>query len=143
MYGQRPTVPSFADLDQPLTDGVVALRPSAERDIPEVLIAYQEDPGLHRALGEARPPSGAELGRRAELAEADRAEGRRLTLTIVQAGSDTCVGEVRVQAVDWPARTVRLGVWTVPAARGQGIARRAVALAREWLRAEAGLTTTL
>jgi len=136
-------VPSFPKLAEPLSDGVIGVRPSAERDIPEVLIAYQEDPGLHRALGEARPPSGAELGRRAELAEADRAEGRRLTLTIVPAEADTPCGEVRVQDVDWRARTARLAVWTAPTVRGQGMARRAVALAREWLHAECGLTTRL
>ena len=136
-------MPGFPQLAESLADGVIEIRPSAERDIPEVLIAYQDDPELHVGLGEAQPPSGAELGRRAELAEADRAEGRGLTLTIVLAGDDTCVGEVRVQDVDRPARSVRLAVWTAPAVRGQGIARRAVALARDWLRADCGLTTAL
>ena len=60
-------MPSFPGLEQPLTDGVVSVRLSAERDIPEVLIAYQDDRGLHLALGEDRPPSGAALGRRADL----------------------------------------------------------------------------
>ena len=143
MYGPRLTVPSFGDLEQPLSDGVIALRLAAERDIPEVLIAYQDDPGLHLALGEPRPPSGAELGRRAELAKAERTGGQRVTLTIVQAGSDTCCGEVRVRDVDWEAGTARLAVWTALPVRGQGIARRAVALARDWLRRECGLTTRL
>ncbi len=142
MYGQRLTVPSFPDLDQPLTDGVVGVRQSSGRDIPEVLIAYQDDPELHEALGEERPPSGAELGRRAEQAEADRTEGVRLTLTISRADSDACCGEIWVHDVDWKRGVARLSVWTAPAVRGQGLARRAVVLARDWLWRECRLDAT-
>ena len=53
----------------PLTDRET-VRPAAERDIPEVLIAYQDDPELHLRMGEERAPSGAELGRLAERAAA-------------------------------------------------------------------------
>src|SRR6516164_7166506 len=52
----------FPRLADPLTDGQVVLRDYAERDIPEILIAYQDDPRLHQRLGQNRPPSGAELG---------------------------------------------------------------------------------
>src|SRR5205085_729432 len=65
-YGQNPTVPGFPQLDRPLANGEVIVRLGAERDIPEVLIAYQDDRALHLRLGQERPPSGAELGRRAE-----------------------------------------------------------------------------
>jgi RimJ/RimL family protein N-acetyltransferase len=122
---------------------VIALRLSAERDIPEVLIAYQDDPGLHVALGEPRPPSAAQLGRRAERLESERAAGTSLTLTIVRAGSDTCCGEIRVQDVDWERGLARLAVWTAPRVRGQNIARRAVAVATEWLRHECRLEARL
>lgn len=143
MYGQRVTVSSFPRLDAPLSDGLIALRPSAERDIPEVLIAYQDDPRLYVTLGEERPPSGAELGRRAERADADRAAGERLTLTIVRAGSDKCCGEVRLAEVDWESGTARMRVWTAPCMRGQDIARRAAALAEDWLARECGLNAAV
>ena len=111
-------MPSFPELAQPLTDGVVALRLAAERDIPEVLIAYQDDPDLYRALGEPRPPSGAELGRRVEWAEAERKAGSRLVLTILQSGSDLCRGEVRVDDADWERGIARLtGKWRAASTR--------------------------
>jgi RimJ/RimL family protein N-acetyltransferase len=132
-------VPAFPHLHHPLSDGAVALRPSAERDIPEVLIAYQDDPKLHLKLGEARPPSGAELGRRAERADARLRAGEALTLTILESGSDLARGEVRVGSVDWERRRAELAIWVAPQRRGRGIARRALALASAWLLGEAGL----
>ena len=40
---------SFPDLQVPLSDGGVSVRMSAERDIPEILIAYQDDGTICRA----------------------------------------------------------------------------------------------
>ena len=80
----RPTCLRSRTSIEPLTDGVVALRPAAERDIPEILIAYQDDPELHLRLGEERPPSGAELGRLAERAASGPRRRARVTLTILE-----------------------------------------------------------
>src|ERR1700742_662690 len=99
-YGPVPTMPSFPELNDLSTTGV-ALRLAAERDIPEVLIAHQDDPELHRRLGLVRPPSGAELGRRVEGGPGDRASGTALWLTIVEAGGDECIGQLDVHDVDW------------------------------------------
>ena len=62
-------MPSIPELDKPL-DRRASWRcaTAAERDIPEILIAYQDDPELHMRLGLERPPSGAELGRQMEEA---------------------------------------------------------------------------
>ncbi len=132
-------MPSFPSLDAPLSDGVVALRRSTERDIPEILIAYQDDRQLHDTLGEDRPPSGAVLGSRAERATDELRAGRLLTLTVLQEGSDVCRGEVRIADVDWENRRAVLRVWITPALRGQGLARRAHALVSHWLSRESGL----
>jgi RimJ/RimL family protein N-acetyltransferase len=117
----------------PLSDGVVALRLTAERDIPEVLIAYQDDPELHLRLGTDWPPSGAELGRRAELSEARLAAGDSVTLAITQPGQDLCIGEVHVHGVDWDNRRAELGVWVVAEQRGKRLAGRALRLVSSWL----------
>jgi RimJ/RimL family protein N-acetyltransferase len=132
-------MPSFPQLDAPLSDGEVTLRPTAERDIPEVLIAYQDDPGLPGALGESRPPSGAALGRRAELAEAERLAGRSVVLTILAAHADVCRGEVRIGGVDWQQGRAEVRVWVVPDRRGRGLARRGYQLAAGWLEAYCGI----
>jgi RimJ/RimL family protein N-acetyltransferase len=132
-------MPSFPSLDAPLSDGVVALRQSTERDIPEILIAYQDDRRLHQALGEDRPPSGAALGSRAERAPDELRAGRLLTLTILQEGSDVCRGEVRIADVNWEARRAALRVWVAPGLRGQGLARRAHGLVTGWLSHDCGL----
>jgi RimJ/RimL family protein N-acetyltransferase len=116
----------------------VSVRLAAERDIPEVLIAYQDDPELHLRIGRERPPSGAELGRLAERADADRAAGRAITLTIVEAGADVCLGQVNVHHVDWDNFRVELGLWIAPRARGRGLARTALRLVARWLIEEVG-----
>jgi [ribosomal protein S5]-alanine N-acetyltransferase len=126
-------VSSFPHLADPLTDGTVVLRDYQARDIPEILIAYQDDPRLHLRNGEDRPPSGAELGSRAEREQAARAAGEHATLTVLEPGSDTCRGQIRVQNVDWDHRRTELTIWLAPQVRGQGLGRRALRLAGQWL----------
>jgi RimJ/RimL family protein N-acetyltransferase len=135
-------MPSFPVPAGPLTDGVVALRLSAERDIPEVLIAYQDDPRLAGSLGERRPPSGAALGSRAEDAAVKLEAGRAVVFTILEADGDVCLGEVRVDEVDWRDRRARLTVWVAPASRGRGYAGRSARLARGWLSQSCGIEAT-
>ncbi len=131
-------MPWFPELDEPLTDGAVAVRFGAEHDIPEVLIAYQDDPELHLRMGEERPPSGAELGRASERADAERAAGRGVTLTILAPGSDVCRGQINVHQVDLANARAELGIWLAPRARGQGLARGALRLVATWLLREGG-----
>lgn len=130
---------SFPLLADPLSDGRAALRDYRERDIPEILIAYQDDPRLHVLNHEDRPPTGAELGSRAEREEALRAAGEGVTLTVLEPGSDTCRGQVRVRGVDWDHRRGELAVWLAPQVRGRGLGRSALRLAGEWLLGDCGL----
>ena len=130
---------TFPDLHEPLSDRVVTLRLFADRDIPDVLVAYEHDPELHERLGEIRPPSGAELGRYAEEADARRAAGRGLTLTILESGADVCRGEIRVHEVDLAHARCELGIWVAPRLRGQGLGPRALRLAAGWLLDTCGL----
>jgi [ribosomal protein S5]-alanine N-acetyltransferase len=126
-------VSSFPHLTDPLSDGAFVLRDYAERDIPEILIAYQDDPRLPVLTGEDRPPTGAELGSRAEREAAARATGEHATLTILEPGSDTCRGQIRVEPVDWDHRRAELTIWLAPQVRGRGVGRKALGLAGEWL----------
>jgi ribosomal-protein-alanine N-acetyltransferase len=124
---------------EPLQNERVTLRLSAERDIPEVLIAYQDDPELHLRMGEQRPPSGAELGRREERAATERAAGIQLTLTILEPGSDVCRGQLELRDVDWDNQRAELAIWLAPQVRGRGLAAPALRLAAQWMLRSCGL----
>jgi RimJ/RimL family protein N-acetyltransferase len=126
-------VPSLPDLREPLSDGSVALRLAAERDIPEILIAFEDDPELHLRLGIDRPPSGAELGRRSERAEAEREGGLHVTLTVLEPGSDVCRGQIYTPQIDWHHARAEIGMWLAPQIRGRGLASRALRLTARWL----------
>ncbi len=132
-------MPSLPYLDPPIADRRVGLRDAAERDIPEILIAYQDDPGLHARLGLDRPPSGAELGRQMEEAATEHRGGTRARLTILEHTSDDFRGQILVHDVDWENGRAELAVWVVPQARGNGLARAALALAAGWLFERCGL----
>jgi RimJ/RimL family protein N-acetyltransferase len=132
-------MPAIPPLPQPLSDDSVGLRFTAERDIPEILIAYQDDPQLHIRLGQKRPPSGAELGQQLEAATAKRAQGVRASLAILELPSNDCRGELTVQEIDWDHARASLGIWVAPGARDRGLARRALRLAAQWLFDASGL----
>ena len=132
-------MPPIPPLPQALSDESVGLRFTAERDIPEILIAYQDDPQLHLRIGKRRPPSGAELGQELEAAQANRAQGNRASLAILELPADECRGEITVQEIDWDHARASLGVWVAPGARGRGLARRALRLAAQWLFDACGL----
>jgi len=126
-------MPAIPEPTEPLSDGHVSLRLSAERDIPEILIAHQDDPRLAASLGLEHPPSGAQLGREIEEAPASRAAGAAVSLTIVEPGADECRGQVRADRFDWEHAHADLGIWVAPDARGRGVGSHALALGAAWL----------
>jgi RimJ/RimL family protein N-acetyltransferase len=133
-------MPAIPALSEPLSDGIVTLRPYAERDIPEILIAYQDDPQLHLRQGRERPPSAAQLGTQAEEAETAREAGEEIRLTILEAGTgDVCRGRLKAHHFNWEHLHAELGIWLAPQVRGRGIAVRALRLVSEWLFEQSGL----
>lgn len=132
-------MPAFPQPPDRFLDALIELRPIAGWDIPEVLIAHQDDSDLHRRLGMARPPTGAQLGTEVEQADHWRLAGEWLKLTIVEPGSRDCVGRVEIDGVDWERGAATLRVWVAPQVRGRGYEQRAAELASEWLRSAAGL----
>ncbi len=120
-------------------DALIELRPIAEWDIPEVLIAHQDDRELHRRRGMAKPPTGAQLGREVERAPERRLSGDSIELTIVEPGSNDCRGRVEIFALDWEELTASVRVWVAPQLRDRGLEQRAAELATQWLRSAVGL----
>jgi RimJ/RimL family protein N-acetyltransferase len=86
-----------------------------------------------------RPPSGAELGRRTELADTERSLGVRLWLTILAPGSDVCLGQIDVHDAELQYGRADLDVWVAPGQRDHGLGSAALALAGRWLVGEGGL----
>jgi RimJ/RimL family protein N-acetyltransferase len=117
---------------------IVALRSISTWDIPEILIAHQDDRELAAALGLARPPSAAQLGAEVETAAVDWAAGT-LKLTVLVPGSDDCRGRLVIDELDAAAGTARAVIWIAPSWRGRGLARAAVALAGDWLARDSGI----
>jgi RimJ/RimL family protein N-acetyltransferase len=122
-----------------LADERVALRPIAERDIPDILNAHEQDTGLARLIGMSRPPSAAELGRTIDHAPADLATGARAELTITRAGEDELRGVVVLHSIAWERGTAAVGIWVAPWARRRGIGLRALRLTCDWAFASLGL----
>jgi hypothetical protein len=133
-------MPALPEPPERIGGALVELRMIAEWDIPEVLIAHQDDPDLHRRLGLRRPPSAAQLGLEVEQAQARRLAGEQLSLSIVEPGGRDCRGRVDIDLIDWERASARVRVWVEPALRGAGREQQAAQLAAEWLRACCGLS---
>jgi RimJ/RimL family protein N-acetyltransferase len=132
-------MPSIPQPPDRFGDDLVELREIAEWDIPEVLIAHQDDRDLHRRLGLRKPPTGAQLGSEVEQAGAERLAGHSVKLTIVEPGQNDCRGRVEVSGFDWEQGSAAVRVWAAPHVRGRGYEQRAAELASEWLRTGVGL----
>jgi len=120
------------------SDAVVALRPWRDDDVPFLLEACN-DPEIARFTELPSPytreharawvPSARwllELDREAHLAVADAATGAPL-------------GACGLVKVDWRGGVGEAGYWTAPAARGRGVATRALRLLGAWALGPVGL----
>jgi RimJ/RimL family protein N-acetyltransferase len=129
---------SIPDPPERLRADTLELRPISDWDIPEILIAHQDDRTLAAALGLERPPSSAQLGLEVEAAAADWAAGT-LKLTLLTPGSEDCRGRLVIDSLDPAAGTARATLWVVPEWRGRGLGRAALALAGDWLARSCGI----
>jgi len=132
-------MPTIPDLPERLGDELVELREIAEWDIPELLIAHQDDRDLHRRLGMSRPPTGAQLGSEVERAQDERLAGSSVKLTILEHGGTDCRGRIEVDGFDWEQGSAAMRVWVAPQLRGRGYEQHAVTLASQWLFTGVGL----
>lgn len=132
-------MPAIPEPPDRIGDETIELRPIAEWDIPEVLIAHQDDRQLHQRLGLTKPPSGAQLGSEVDNEQALRLAGDSVKLTIVEPGANDCRGRVEVDEFDWERRSARVRVWVAPQLRGRGAEQRAAELTAEWLRSSMGI----
>lgn len=115
----------------PLVDDVVALRPWQEADLEAALRAFA-DP-FFRRFSDWQPEDMAAARRALADDEAARRRGEHLELALVApADSTLLLGSVSLHHADLSQARAAVGYWLTPAARGRGVASRAVRLVADW-----------
>ena len=115
------------------TAQALLLRPWTEQDIPAMVEAHR-DPVMQRWL--LHPVTNADEARRLiQARRADREAGIGFSFAVLLAepeGPDDLVGGVSVRGLDRAAGAGEVGYWVAAAARGRGIAPRAVDVVCDW-----------
>lgn len=127
----------FANPVQPVIpagEGLV-LRPWLRRDGPEVFAAFQ-DPAIqrwHRRTAESVEEAGEWVG-----VWARAWGGVDANWAVTDSRTGHVVGRASLLSMDLPEGTAAVAYWVTPAARGRGVAPRAVAALTAWAFDEAG-----
>jgi RimJ/RimL family protein N-acetyltransferase len=111
-----------------LEAGAVRLRPWQSGDIDDLWAALQ-DPGIqlwNSGGGTSRQDAAALLGRRSDWTAGDHA-----SWAVVDAGTGALLGSISVHSIQ-QSQDAQVGYWTVPEARGRGVAAAAVDAACRW-----------
>ena len=114
-----------------LKDDVVVLRPWAEADVDQQLMAFA-DPTF-TTHSDWAPRNGGEARHRIVDQEQARLRGEQIDFAVADLNdSGLLLGGASLNAVDPQNRRASLGYWLAPAARGRGVASRAVRLITSW-----------
>ena len=117
--------------DPELADDAIRLRPPTDADVGAITAACQDPDIQHFTFV---PVPYTEDDARAWIADAPavRAEGSAMNLLAVDRDDDAVLGAVGLLRPDWSARSIEVGYWVAPWARGRGVATRAVRLLAPW-----------
>jgi RimJ/RimL family protein N-acetyltransferase len=115
-----------------LAAGGVALRRLRARDAGAFAAAFKEDPRLGVWIGAEEDPTEISVRRFIARQPALRARGEFLGLAVTDATKKPFLGHVMLHTVAWRHKRAEIGYWLVPAARGRGAGRAAVALLVDW-----------
>lgn len=117
-------------LAEPLSNGVVALDPMGEDDLPRI-VAGASDPEVQRWLPLPAPYTEETARRFLADQAAAAASGRGLTFAVRRAGRPELCGSVTV-TFDGRRGEGEIGYWLTPDARGEGLAARGVRVLARW-----------
>ncbi|QKW05609.1 GNAT family N-acetyltransferase [Streptomyces sp. NA04227] len=124
----QPTIP---------VEGGLVLRPWSDDDAPAVHRVFQ-DPGLH--LWHARTcDSVAEAAGLIERWRGDWDEESAASWAVSRGAEGELVGRIALRVIQLADGQAEIGYWTVPEARGQRVAPRALAALADWSFGEFGL----
>jgi RimJ/RimL family protein N-acetyltransferase len=125
--------------DQPLSDGVITLRKKTRHDI-DALVAICQDPAISQWTRVPNPYTREDAEGWIAAAELDLQVGRAIDWLAVD-GEDQVVASIAVQDIRSDEGIGEIGYWVAAAARGRGIATRAVRLAGGFALRDLGLST--
>ncbi|MBC9725893.1 GNAT family N-acetyltransferase [Streptomyces sp. TRM68367] len=123
----QPTIPTG--------DGLV-LRPWRTEDAPAVYRAFQ-DPVIHQWHIRSADSEDEARGWIAEWRQ-EWGEERRIQWAVADAATDGLLGRVALRDIALDEGLAEVAYWTVPAARGQGVAARATTALARWALDEVG-----
>lgn len=120
-----------------ITAGRLHLRPWQAGDAPDVLRAFG-DPHITAAQSSRQV---RDLAAAREYAEhlADWSDGTHASFAVVDAVSAALLGSVSLHQLNPRQQDAEIGYWTMPDARGQGVATQVVGVVTRWAFAELGL----
>jgi RimJ/RimL family protein N-acetyltransferase len=126
--------------DQPLTDGVVALRFFVEDDVPAIAAACAETE-IARWLDQIPQPYTKDDARAyVDLCREAWREGTMSTFGITDAADGELLGSIGVRHLaGLEAGTSEVGYWVKREARGRGVAARALRLVSAWALEQPGI----
>jgi RimJ/RimL family protein N-acetyltransferase len=113
-----------------LTDGVITLRPPGDEDV-DALYRECQDPEIQRWTGVPSPYHRENAIAYLERVKREEAEGKVVAFLAVDDG-EVLLGSFSVMELDKAPRYGEIGYWVSAAARGRGVASRAVTLLRDW-----------
>jgi RimJ/RimL family protein N-acetyltransferase len=123
-------MPELSFPDPPLTDGVIALRPWTEADVPDISACCQDEE-IQRWTQVPSPYDDHHARTFVNLAEEWKRSGQRLCMAVTDGETGELVGAVDVRPKDID-RSADIGYWVAAPARGRGTAPRAVRLLSDW-----------
>jgi RimJ/RimL family protein N-acetyltransferase len=123
----------------PFTDGRVVLRRLRPDDAGPFTRPFAEEEGFSWLVGAEEDPTEAGVLEDIEREPSRRAAGESATFAVAEAGDDAFRGTAVLFGVTWHHARAELGIWLVPAARGRGLARGALALLCGWAHEQLGL----
>ncbi|QIQ04226.1 GNAT family N-acetyltransferase [Streptomyces liangshanensis] len=119
------------------TAAALTLRPWAERDLPSLVEAY-DDPVMLRST-QHPVTDGAEAIRWLEERARGWATGTRPSFAVFEGTRLVAHISLRHAGFSGTADTAEVGYWTVAAARGRGVAPRALEAVTAWAFSKAGM----
>ncbi|MEV1290228.1 GNAT family protein [Micromonospora sp. NPDC049679] len=115
-----------------LSGSELLLRPWRPADAPEVLRALRDSAIAQWNPGPVGVDPDLDTARTWVARRADWSDGDHASLAVADPGTGTLLGSISLHAISPGSGNASIGYWTLPAARGRGVASGALALLTRW-----------